>query len=127
MATVKYLKKKLDTIFSEYIRRRDSDDDGYGICCTCCCVIHWKDADAGHYVRRGINMTRYHEQNVHLQCRKCNRGGERNASYAKFLIEKYGKEILDVLCLLEHQTKKWKTWELEELIKTYKKKLEKLK
>ena len=125
--SVSYLKKKLDRIFSEYIRRRDSDEEGYGACCTCGIELRWKDGDAGHYIRRGINSTRYHEWNVHLQCRSCNRGGERNASYANFLIKKYGPEVLDTLSKLEHQTKRWFTWELEELIEEYKEKLEKLK
>jgi len=121
------LKKRADKIFSEYIRRRDSNEEGYGTCCTCGLLIHWTDGDAGHYIRRGINSTRYHEWNVHLQCRNCNRGGERNASYAKFLVDKYGKQVLDVLCLLEHQNKRWFHWELEELIEKYKDKLEDLK
>lgn len=121
------LKKKLDTIFSEYIRRRDSDENGYGACCTCGQIIHWKDGDAGHFIRRRHNACRYHEWNVHLQCRPCNRGGERGAAYSKFILDNYGHGALDVLSQLEHQTKRWKTWELEKLIEFYKKKLEELK
>ena len=122
--TITSYKKSLDRIFSIYIRKRDSNNEGYGQCCTCGEWLYWKNGDAGHYISRKHNNTRYHERNVHLQCRKCNRGGERGASYAKFLVEKYGPDILNELSCLEHKTKRWFVWELEELIEQYKEKLE---
>ena len=125
--TVKSLKRKLDRIFSEYIRRRDSQPDGYGHCCTCGKVLKWQDGDCCHFIRRACNNTRFNEKNCNLGCRHCNRGGERNASYAAFLIERYGPNILTELAELEHQTKRWFTWELEELIEIYTKKLGELK
>ena len=39
--------KKLDKIFSEYIRKRDADENGYVKCCTCPTVEHWKEMDCG--------------------------------------------------------------------------------
>ena len=121
------LKKTADRVFSEYIRRRDSQPDGYGHCCTCGKLLRWQDGDACHFIRRACNSTRYCEKNVHLGCRHCNRGGERNASYAAFLVETYGSEVLSELSKLEHQNKRWFYWELEELIEKYKIKLGELK
>lgn len=122
--TVKSLKSKLDRIFSEYIRRRDADKNGYVQCCTCGLTFHWTDVDAGHLISRRHNTTRYHEKNCHSQCRPCNRGGCRSTAYYQYVVKRYGTEVLDELSKLEHQTKKWTTWELEELIEKYKKLLE---
>lgn len=40
----------LDRIFSEYIRRRDADKDGFVRCISCGRRIRWEDADCGHLV-----------------------------------------------------------------------------
>lgn len=71
-------KKKADRVFSLFIRRRDADHKGTVTCVTCGEVGHYKDMDAGHFISRDKIPTRYDEQNVHVQCRKCNRfrGGE---------------------------------------------------
>ena len=95
--SVKSLKAKMDRVHSEYSRRKDTDKNGYGQCCTCGKVLHWKDGDAGHFVPRKHNTTRYHDWNVHLQCRSCNRGGGCTAAYSRFIVNKYGKEALDLL------------------------------
>ena len=45
----KTLIKKLDKVFSEYIRKRDTDKNGYGLCCTCAKRLHYKEGHAGHF------------------------------------------------------------------------------
>ena len=42
------LVKKLDTVFSQYIRLKDSKD-GIGTCVTCGKQDHWKNLQAGHF------------------------------------------------------------------------------
>lgn len=118
-------KSKLDRIFSEYIRRRDSDPTtGYGRCISCGKVVHWKDADAGHYVNRKHMSLRYDERNVHLQCRSCNRYDEGNMlGYTKALQKKYGERVLDYLQVKKNNTSKLGPYEFELLIKQYQKKL----
>ena len=72
--TQKYWKTKIDKVFHEYVRRRDADNDsGYCKCISCNKPIHFTESDAGHFIGRGALATRYDEQNVHAQCRKCNR------------------------------------------------------
>ena len=72
--------KKLDRIFSEYIRKRDSDHRGL-----CKCISCGKEAPAfggsihaGHFMSRRHISTRWNEKNVNAQCAGCNtfRGGE---------------------------------------------------
>ncbi|MBW3545546.1 MAG: recombination protein NinG, partial [Bacteroidetes bacterium] len=55
---------KLDTIFSEFIRLRDSDHQGVCKCITCGDLKHWREMDAGHFVTRENMGTRWEEENV---------------------------------------------------------------
>ena len=74
MKTVSKLKKKLDKLFSEYIRRRDSDDRGM-----CKCISCGKEAPAfggtmhaGHLFSRRYLAIRFDPKNVNSQCSYCN-------------------------------------------------------
>jgi len=122
--------KKLDRFFSKYIRLRDSDDMGYGKCCTCPKILFWKESHAGHFISRGNKLIRWDERNVHLQCPGCNtyRAGEQ-AEYLLFLENKYGREIVDELM------KKKRDWngvggpsihEMRDMIEEYKEKVKAL-
>lgn len=64
---------KLDTIFSEFIRLRDCDDQGICKCITCGDFKHWREVDAGHFITRENMATRWEEENVNAQCQHCNR------------------------------------------------------
>ncbi len=68
------IKGCLWAIFSDYIRLRDFIEYG-GKCVSCNHrVEHWKDADPGHFisVTSGNFETCFAEDNVHLQCKRCN-------------------------------------------------------
>lgn len=123
--TRKGQKKKLDAVFSEYIRKRDSDQYGYGTCITCGKRQHWKELDAGHYVSRYHNATRFEDKNVHAQCKVCNRfkNGQPD-EYALSLQKKYGDDILDHLNQLKHTTSKWSLKDYEDAIAHYKEEIE---
>src|SRR6187401_1190895 len=58
---------KLDTVFSEFIRLRDSDMQGICKCITSGEFFHWRDCDAGHFITRENMATRWDEQNVNAQ------------------------------------------------------------
>ncbi len=120
--------KKLDRIFSEFIRLRDANKDGYVRCISCGKLKHWKDVDNGHYINRKHMSTRYSEKNCNGQCRACNRFDEGNMiGYTKGLIKKYGQGILEELEVLKFQTSKFSKFELEVLAKHYKEEVKKLK
>ncbi|KKK81652.1 hypothetical protein LCGC14_2811280 [marine sediment metagenome] len=118
--TVSKLIKKLDRIFSLYIRLRDSGPNGYGKCCTCGKVGHYKSMNAGHFQSRGNHGTRYMESNVHLQCIHCNlwRDGA-GPDYFRFMQDKYGDEVIDEI--RANKLGKFTAWDLEEDIKNYQK------
>ena len=117
------LKAKLDGLLSEYIRRKER-----GVCYSCGTKKHWKEMDAGHYIKRGCWRLRYDERNVHCQCRKCNRFmGGNMGGYAIHLEKDYGYGILQELKLIEDMPQKsYKPQEIKDLIKHYQDKISNL-
>jgi len=61
----------LDAVFSQYIRLRDSDENGY-ITCYCGKVVYWTEADNSHFMPRSHMNTRYSDENCNSSCRHCN-------------------------------------------------------
>jgi hypothetical protein len=110
------LVKKLDFVFSQYIRKKNADKNGNCSCCTCGKVLHWKEIQAGHFMSRKHYSIRWDERNVHPQCVACNvfRYGEQY-KYSIFL----GKELADVLYLQSKEIKKYTTDELQSSIEHY--------
>ena len=70
--TVTKLKKKLDGIFSQYVRQKYADENGNLKCYTCPYINHWKKLQNGHLVSRYYLATRYDEDNCRPQCYTCN-------------------------------------------------------
>ena len=83
--------------------------------------------DAGHYESRKHNATRYDRRNVFPQCRTCNRFEEgRKYEFGKFLVEKFGPNIIDELRNLSHEIKRFTVEELDEMIVGWKQELSNL-
>lgn len=66
----------LDRVFSEYVRLRLADRNGFVKCMSCGRLLHWQACDAGHYVSRRFMGTRWDLRNVWPQCQRCNRFAE---------------------------------------------------
>ena len=120
--SVRGLKKKLDAVFSEYIRKRDK-----GKCITCGNAKEWKFQQCGHYVSRAHNSLRYSELNCNCQCVACNcyKAGNMD-EYALALQKLYGNDILKKLNKIKQTTKRFTTTELQELIIFYRNKIKNL-
>jgi hypothetical protein len=78
------LKKQLDIVFGRYIKMRDGrmEDRKWVITCITCHKDYvYRDIDgrrytviqAGHFMSRGLNATRFEERNVNGQCTYCNK------------------------------------------------------
>lgn len=121
------LKKKIDTVFSIFIRTRFADDAGYTNCYTCRVVKHWQKLDAGHFQGRGKLSTRWHELNVFQQCKQCNgfRGGEQ-FKFSRQLDADYGEGTAEEMERLGNQMRKYSIQELRDLLKHYQSKVEDL-
>lgn len=124
--TQKQLIKNLDVVFSKFIRLRDSND-GWFKCCSCGQLKPYEQADAGHFINRRWMATRFREDNVHAQCRSCNRFDEGNAvGYTMFMIDKFGKPHVEYLQAMKNGGYKYTTFELSLLIDEYKQKVKDL-
>ena len=127
MAKTDY-KKKLDTVFSQYIRLRDM----IGKTCTFQCISCGKikpinQADCGHYINRQHMATRFNEMNCNAQCRNCNRFDEGNMQgYRRGIVWKYGEQKVLLLESMKHETRKYSEFEYKLLIDHYKKEVKRL-
>lgn len=65
------LRRKLDDVFSQYIRLRDAMPNGTFRCISCGQIKPLEQADCGHYFSRTHMATRYSEYNCHAECRRC--------------------------------------------------------
>lgn len=114
------LVKKLDKVFSQYIRLRDAFPNGTFRCISCGKIKPFDQSDCGHYHSRRHMSTRFDEENCNSECRFCNRfSADHLIGYRENLIRKIGTQRFQLLEVKAHQTKKWSCWELEELIKYY--------
>lgn len=92
------LKKQLDKIFSEYIRRKYSDNQGRSECYTCGKKAHWKELQCGHFISRSYLATRFMEENCRPQCVGCNIfGNGKPVEFAKRLSREISPAIIKTL------------------------------
>ena len=113
--------KKLDAVFSQYIRLSNTDKHGYCTCVTCGKKYFWKQIQAGHFMSRKHYSTRWVETNVQVQCPKCNLFGQgEQYTFGKNLDKKYGKGTADKLHRKARKVVKLSTNDLKELIEKYK-------
>jgi hypothetical protein len=118
-AEQKYIR---ETYFNRYIRLRDAVN-GYITCVTCGDVIHWKEANAGHF-KHGLDFV---EDNQHGQCVKCNLyNSGRLDRYAIYILDRYGRERVDELEFMSRNRPKYSRSELAEIKEKYKKKCKEL-
>ena len=128
--SVSSLVKKLDRVFSEFIRLRDSRPYGYKMfrCISCGEFKPYAQADCGHFISRTHMSTRFDENNCHAECKFCNRyKSDHMIGYQHNLIVMLGNEKFNYLLAKGRQTKKWSAWELDILIKHYQAEVERMK
>jgi len=121
--TRKSLVIKLDTVFSQYIRRKDAIDE-IATCVTCGKKDHWSKLQNGHWASRRHYCTRWDEQNCNVQCAGCNvfRAGEIYL-YTKYLCSQYGENFPEELYIKSQKIVKFTDVDLVEMIEYYNNKL----
>lgn len=119
--TVPQLLKIAEKHFNRYVRERDSVD-GYVKCISCDRVIPTNESHASHYYSAGHNSAlRFHEDNVHASCLRCNTFLHGNLiEYRKRLEVRIGTDKLLYLDNTCHNICKWDKVALIEIIETYK-------
>jgi len=125
--TISKLKKKLDVLFSQFIRRRNADHLGRVKCFTCGVEKHWKEQQAGHFQSRSHHSTRWDEVNVQVQCVKCNmfRQGEQY-KFGLYLDDRFGDGTAEELENRAKTIVKLNRVDYEEAIERYKQKINEL-
>jgi hypothetical protein len=111
--------KKLDAVFSIYIRRRYAVNE-IAECYTCGKKDHYKKLQAGHFASRRHYATRWNEYNVQVQCYGCNIANQgMQFQFGKNLCSQYGDNFADELMIQSKQIRKFTDVELQELIEHY--------
>lgn len=119
------LKAKCQTVFNEYIRKRDK-----GKPCISCGKV--KELQAGHfYSVRMYDSLRFNEDNCHGECAGCNGFDDMHLlSYRDNLIERIGEGRFNDLraraWVYKAKGYKWSRAELMELIEKFKNKIKEL-
>lgn len=126
--TIPTLIRKATEIFNEFIRLRDSNN-GMFTCISCRMIKDMGTMNAGHYMSAGNHgATRFHEDNVHGQCVKCNNFLSGHLEqYRKHLIDKIGLEKVEALELRARMVCKIDRYTLVEIIEKYTLKVAQLK
>lgn len=109
------LKRALDQTFSEWVRRSNPP-----ACVSCGAAKRWQELQCGHFVSRVRLATRWHEENCHPQCGACNvlrRGNP--IGYARYLLKRYGPDILDRLDAESRKPVKFTRSDLAGMIEDY--------
>lgn len=117
----KNIVKKLDEVFSQYIRLRNADAHGNTECFTCGKKDHWKKLQCGHFQSRKHYATRWNEVNCQVQCSACNvfRYGEQYI-FGLNLDKQYGKDTATELNQASRQIVKLTNQDLLDKIEHYK-------
>lgn len=120
LKSISKLKKEADKWFSLYVRYRDGkkiDGEWFSQCITSGAWIPLKKAQAGHFMSRRYNNTRYEEENVNAQSYRDNVVfyGEQY-KYALALDLKYGDGTAKKLSQMAKIPKQFKAEELEQII-----------
>ena len=123
--TRKSLVIKLDTVFSQYIRRKDAIDE-IATCVTCGKKEHYKKLQCGHFMSRRHYSTRWDENNVGVQCYGCNITNQgMQYAFSKYLTQ-FDNNLPDNLLIKSKQIVKFADVDLVEMIEYYNNKVNEL-
>ncbi len=126
--TTSMLTKKLDKIFSEYIRRKYSNSEWMITCISCEKVIHWKESHNCHWISRWNKQYRFDEENCRPWCAWCNTFNQ--AFHIRIFttkqISRLGQETVDLMIDNTNYVYKLGKTELKALIEEFNTKLNNL-
>lgn len=114
------LVKKADSIFSTYIRLRDSNTKWIVTCPLCGAKIHWKKAQNMHFITRACRLYRYDENNCHAGCMRCNVILNWNyIAYTRWMQNEYWIDVVDKMISESKKIHKLPTAEIQAIIDYY--------
>lgn len=121
-------KERAWTQFSMFVRLRDADEFGRAKCCTCGKRRYWREMDAGHYVTTAKEATKFDENNVHAQCKGCNKWqGGKPVEYEQFIDRKYGEGTALKIRNKSVLECRRRTWDYQVIEKNYRERVDWIK
>ena len=109
--------KKLDALYSVYIRLKGIEKDGYVKCFTCDRSEYWRKIQNGHFQSRRFLSTRFYDLNCAPQCYACNVGlSGMQYEYGIRLDKKYGEGTAQHIVELSKEICKYNSDELLKMI-----------
>ena len=118
--TYKQAKAKAWKAFSEYIRRKDADANGFVKCYTCNNRAFWKEMQAGHGIGGRSNAVFFLEAIVKPQCKGCNIFKRGNYTvFTKNLIKEIGLDEYEEIEAVAKEIVKYTISDLLELERWY--------
>jgi hypothetical protein len=126
--SISQLTKRLDTVFSLYIRLENSNKNGMVKCFTCDNPHHYKSIHNGHFQSRRFMSTRFDPFNCAPQCYACNVGmSGMQYEFGKRIDLKYGEGMADLIVQKSKGVYKFTPEEMLEMIEFFAEKVDKLK
>ncbi len=127
MAKTKPIGKVVDqaaTLLQKLVRMKAADQQGICQCVTCGKKGHWKEMDGGHFISRTYTQHKLNEENIHPQCKGCNRFAYKcSDDYFLFMVDMYGEDHVRSMVETKRQVKKWERVELNDLIRDLKERI----
>ena len=125
--TISKLVDEAAKLMQLYVRIKSADQNGYSKCVTCGTARHYKELQGGHFIGRKWLATKLLEENIHPQCPCCNGPLQGNMiQYTLFMTDTYGREFVDELQKLKHESRKFYKAEVEEIKKDLRCKIQEL-
>lgn len=114
------LVKKADSVFSTFIRLRDSNRKWIVTCPLCWWKGTRKQAQNMHFITRACWLFRYDEDNCHAGCMRCNVILNWNyIAYTRYMQNKYWIEKVDHMIAESKKIHKLSTAEIQTIIDKY--------
>ena len=107
------LRQKADSVFSTFVRLRDSNKQWIVVCPLCWSKLPRKKAQNMHFIKRSCWFYRYDESNCHAWCYRCNVILSWNyIAYTRWMQKQYGIEYVD--SMIDESKKIHKEWSKED-------------
>ena len=114
--TVAKLREEAAILLQKLVRMKAADENGLASCVTCGKRQHYKEMDGGHFISRKWTATKLVEENIHPQCKGCNRyGSGRHDDYSLYMVDTYGIEMVRELNDKKRELCKQNRIELEDI------------
>jgi len=122
--SISRLTKKLDAIFSKYIRLRDALKTTWTLttlkCYTCDALVEVEKAQNMHFVPRAVKQLRFDESNTRWGCMRCNVLMHWNyIEYFQRIEKELWRQKVDEMIAKKYETYSYTSDELNLLIETY--------